>query len=154
MDIQDLSLEIVISNNFMFIKLFDNITLYCYSIESCKENRDLLEELFKACKKHKSNSWIKVLEINKNLRNSIWRVVENSTNNNNISLVFDSNYIQAEQKKYFYKNTPLSIKKVDSKEMLLQFGNIDSTVYNITIDEKNKIFIDDLIDNSLFYETN
>lgn len=150
-DINNSSVEVAISSNFIFIKIFDDKQLLHYSINNSESNQNVVNNLFKLIKKQKSNSWIKVLEINKNIRNSIWRVIENS-NINNASILFDCNYMQAEEKRYLYNNTPLSVKKVNSKKILLQFGNTDSTTYNLDINDKNKIFVDDLIDNSLFYE--
>ena len=152
MNSKDLSIEVVISNNLMFIKLFDDNQIYHYSIDNNEYNQQIVNELFKTIKKQKSNSWIKVLEINKNIRNSIWRVLENSNMKSDSSLLLDSNFMHAEQKKYFYKNTALSVKKLDSDKMLLQFGGINSITYDITINDKNEAFVEDLIDNSLFYE--
>lgn len=152
-DLDELSIEFLESKHLMFIKLFDKENMYYYSIENNSKNEPFIKNLFKSLKKQKVNSWIKVLEINKYLRNSIWRVLENS-HENNFSMVLNTNYIQVAQKKYFYKHTPLSIKKINSEEMVLQFGENDSTLCNISINEKNKMFIDDLINNSLFYEAN
>ena len=154
MSIKNFSTEIVISKKLMFLKIYDDKNSFYYSIQNTQSNRALFEKLFKTAKKHKSNSWIKVLGINKNLRNSIWRVVENSKNDSISSLSFDNNYLRAEQKKYLYQNTPMSVKKVDPNKILLQIGFKDSTLYDIVINEKNKIFIDDLINNTLFYEEN
>lgn len=151
-NIKNCSTEIVISKELMFLKIYNKNNSFYYSIQNTKNNRAHFEKLFKLAKKYKSNSWIKVFEINKNIRNSIWRVVENSKNESISSISFDNNYLRADEKKYFYQNTPLSIKKVASDKLLLQFGIKDSTLYDIAINDKNKIFIDDLINNTLFYE--
>ena len=152
MNIENCSIEIVISKELMFLKIFDDVNSFYYSIQNTEKNRTCFEKFFKIVKGQKSSSWIKVLGINKNLRNSIWRVVENSKNDKISSLSFDNNYLKAEQKKYFYQNTPMSLKKVDSDKILLQIGRKDTTLYDIAINDKNKMFVEDLINNTLFYE--
>ncbi|MBQ8997309.1 MAG: hypothetical protein IJ086_01290 [Clostridium sp.] len=151
-NLKSCSIEIIIYKQLMFLKVFDDLNEFYYSIQNTSKNRDYIEKLFKFAKKYKSNSWIKVFEINKNIRNSIWRVAENSKNDTISSICFDNKYLKTEEKKYFYQNTPLSLKRVSSDKLLLKIGVNNSSLYDISINEKNKIFIDDLINNTLFYE--
>lgn len=151
MPLDTISTEILSSNENIFLKLFNNEYSFIYEVKNTEKNKEYFDELFRIIKKCKSNSWIKVLGINKNIRNSIWRVVENSNSEINTSFSLDSNYLKTDKKKYLYHNTSMSIKKVNSNKLLLKIGSTNN-MYDISINEKNKVFVDDLINNTLLYE--
>ena len=150
--LKDISLEVINSKNLTTLKLFNNTDLYFYSISN-NANRELIENLCSNIKKAKSNSWIQVLKINKNLRNSIWRVLDGANYPTIKPLILDNHYIKVGKQKYIYEQTPLSLKQIDSSKIKLKIGHqTNGITCDISINDKNRYFIDDLINNTLLYE--
>lgn len=150
--LKEISLEIINSKNITTIKLFNDTDLYFYTINS-NTNKEPIVNLCNDIKKAKSNSWIKVLKINRSLRNSIWRVLDENNYFSTKPLTLDNHYIKAGKQKYIYEQTPLSLKQIDSNKIKLKIGHqTNGITCDISINDKNRYFIDDLINNTLLYE--
>lgn len=152
--INEISSSIEIYKKVAIIKLESNKFLisYCIPINSLDDNYHI-KDLYKNFKKEKSNSWVKIFGINRKIRNSIWRIIENSKiEGENFNLTLDKKYLKACGNKYFYDNTDLALKRVSDEKLTIKIGKDNITSYDIKINKKNEFLIDDLINNTLLYE--